>query len=466
MTRHGFHSLGVGLLLGAVSLGLARPTVAGDPVGPEARAAVTAAAIETANLRAKAKLELARILDREGRMEEALAALLEADRILAEAARLAADGRAATPERRPPGARPVPSTPPAPAPGTPVLLGPVVPGPESHPVAPRPMPRRDPVVPAVRWLLGHQNADGSFRAADGRLGADPAPALGRDVAVTAAALLAVAEVAIEDDERVIDPDDPFLEMAAQATASAARAAGFLLATAKDDGSMAASLEDHCLAGWAVASALSRLGSRLVAAMPKELGLTGEVVERKLGAALRHALEAQDPATGRLAGVGTSDRRLLGTLAFVGFMHEVEPLPLGKAMGVDPTSAWVRVSAASRHVIGDEELPRTPAGYAALSLLRHDRLGLREDLPADAVAAADPTYLLYGTVCALSIASEEEWVTWWREVLVPAMNAQAVGGAEAGSFPTGGDPLGRTHATALSLLAWLYPDMEWRAPVGD
>lgn len=468
MARHGIRSFRVKSVLSALALaalpfGAARPASAGDPPTPDAQAAATAAAIETANLRAKTKLELARILDREGRTEEALAALLEADRILADAARLAAEATAPSDPRR--GPRPPPSPRPPSSGGKPFLLGPVVPGPATHPVAPRLMPRRDPVAAAVGWLLRQQDSDGGF-GFGWQGGTDPAPVAGRRVAVTAAATLALAEVAPDAGNLAGTRDEPVGDaeagLAMRCTASVARAVAFLVAGAGEEGPLAASTEDHCMAAWAVASSMSRLGPRLIAALPKESGITGEFVERALVAALRRALAAQDPATGLLSGVGTGDARFLGTLAFLGFLHEVEPLPAAKAVGADLRKARSLASLALRGPLLPADLPSTGAGRAALSLLREDRTGL--EAPLDGMRTVDATHLLYGTVSAFSLGSEAEWDGWWKGVLVPAMNAQAfdvLGGT--GSFPPVGDPLGRTHATALSLLAWLYPDMEWRAP---
>lgn len=462
----GLFSFGVGLLLGCMALGAVRPAAAGDPPRPDARAATTAAALEAANLRAKVKLELARLLDREGRTEEAMAALLEADRILTEAARLAAELDA--PPKTPAPAGPRVPLPGSPAPGRkPFLLGPIVAGPSAVPVPSRLMPRRDPVPSAVRYLLGRQGVDGSFDGLDGLDGANPnidaGRVAGRNVAVTAWALLALAEVATGDGPAELGP-----VLLDRATTAAGRAAGFLLVSTKDDGAMAASTEDHCLAGWAVAAALSRLGPRLVTLMPKEFGITTEMVDRKLGAALRRALAGQDAATGRLSTAGTIDEQALAAIAFIGFLHEVEPLPLARpflAIAVDSLeTARVKAAAAFSGPLTEETTPKTPAGREVLALLRHDRKGIASS-PAGP-GAADPIRLLFGTVSASSLGSEADWEAWWQDVLVPAMNTQALGGVEVGSFPSGPERLGRTHATALSLLAWLYPDMEWLAPAQD
>ncbi len=457
MTRRRLVSFVVALFLGGVALCGVRPAAAGDPARPDGRAAAAAAALEAANLRAKVKIELARLFDRDGRTDEAMALLLEADKILADAAKLVAE-LAALPRG------PTPAAPWSPGPRAPLLLGPVVPGPSLVPVLPRRMPRRDPVAPAVRYLLGRQGVDGAFDVLDGaNYNIDIGRPTGRNVAVTAWALLALAEVATGD-----GLDEASKDLADRAAAAAGRAAGFLLGSTKDDGAMAASIEDHCVAGWAVASALSRLGPRLVTAMPKEFGLTMETVEQKVVAALRRALAAQDAVTGRLGAAGTIDEQLLAAAAFVGFLHEVEPLPLARPFVASVVgqlqTARDKATAAFSGPLAPEAMPRTAAGREVFALFRRDRAG--SAVPSDGKGIGDPIRLLFGTVSASSLGTAAEWETWWQDVLVPAMNGQAFDGVEVGSFPSGPDRLGKTHATALSLLAWLYPDMDFRAPATD
>ena len=447
MTRHRHVGVRTGLLLSSLAcllsftVGGVRPASAGDPQRPDAGAAVAVATLEAANLRAKVKLELARLLERAGRTEEAMAALLEADRLLAEAAKAAR----------------VPATPASPPPRP----GPVAIGPSVAPIPPRLAPRRDPVPAAVRYLLGRQGLDGAYDRRDGEnRDLDPAPADGRSAAVTAWALLALSEVATGD-----GPFELGAELTDRAVTAAGRAAGFLLSSAKEDGALAATAEDHNVAGWALASALSRLGPRLVEALPKELGLTADDVERRVVSALRRTLSLQDAATGRLAGSGSFDEELRASVAFLGFLHEVEPLPLARPFatgGADGLgAARMRVAAAFSGPLPPEGTPATAAGREALALRRHQRAGL--STTGDRRGASDPIRLLYGTVAACSLDPVAEGEAWWRDVLVPAMNAQALDGVHAGSFPSGPEGLGRSHATAVSLLAWLYPDMEWRTP---
>jgi hypothetical protein len=411
---------------------------AGEPVDSSEAADLLATRIlGAAELRMKAKVEEARLLEAAGRRDEALAALREVATIH-EQALARADAVRAAPARRvrfaeppsPSGATPLPSRP------LPRVAPPPVPD------EPRWLAKVEPVRGAVRYLLRAQRPDGHF-------GSLAAPV---DPQTTAFSVVALLD-AVEDD-------------ATEAMGAIRRGASALAALDPDV------LPDPALVGWALAAAYARLGD---AAWREPL--------RRLAA--RVDLHVADGEGRRvlLSHLGSGERALRALWILV-FLEEIDPLE--ETLPEDG-----RLTALRRDLLAlvpGLDLPSEGAPAYARDLLR-----LAADLPDDSPGARgpsavvdgfrpvgswmrgggtthDPLALLLGTVYVrerFGTDDPREGTVWWNRVLVRAADRQVQDGAEAGSWASGdvrSRSMGTVWTTAVTLLAWRAWDVPWRAPV--
>jgi len=426
-------------------LGLAlcpAPTArAGDAVDSSEAADLLATRIlGAAELRMKAKVEEARLLEAAGRRDEALAALREVATIH-EQALARADAVRAAPAQRvrfveawgPSRATPIPSRP------LPRVAPPPVPS------EPRRLAKVEPVRGAVRYLLRAQRPDGHFGSLAGPV----------DSETTAFAVLALLD-AVEDD-------------ATEAIGAIRRGASALAALDPEVQT------EPALAGWALAAAYARLGD---AAWKEPL--------RRIAARVDLTVPGMVGPRVHLSQIDSAERALRALWILV-FLEEIDPLE--ETLPEDARLAEVRSSLLD--LVPGLDLPKDSAGAYARDLLR-----LAADLPDDAPgvrgaggggvdafrspgwwmrAGASPSphdtlAILLGTVLLrerFGTDDPREGTVWWNGVLVRAADRQVVDGAEAGSWEPSdarSKQKGAVWTTAVTLLAWRAWDVPWRAPV--
>jgi len=449
------------LALAAVGLPSAHAARAGDapPAAPSVAASdrdrMIAALLESGDVRMKAKLEEAAVLDRLGRHDEALAALRSIEAIHRETITWI--------ERLAPGA-------PARARASGVA-GRVVPTGRGvrvriEPLSPTPLPLGVDVAQAqraaaagVNWLLGAQRIDGWFRTGalvDALPGADLDE--GRDLRATATAIVAIVE-SLDDD---LNPP--------RARDAALRGVAALLTSQNEAGAFGdgKDLEAHALATWAVASAASRFPH---APWRPEAPVA-------LGKAVAFSLAARDARGLWSAGTGSPDDDwVLSAWMATGF-HEIEALPKAFLRDVDLGVVLDRVTTAAREaatrLLADEATPKpSPAGGFARALLTGQEpvppslgrdSGAKSELPT---TADEEVAILLGTTlnfhrCAL-------FDPWDDDVLAASARMQRREGELAGSWdPTDARSKihGRTFATACRVLAALVPVVPWRDASDD
>jgi hypothetical protein len=405
----------------AATLGLSSPARAGEPADDSGTRAV-AAALEAANVRAKAKIEAARLLEALGRREEALEALREVEPIEREGRTLVerllgiSSAPRSLPTRR---ASPEPAGPP------PARFA-------IDSVPSTTVPR------AVDWLLAAQGADGWFsRDAEAAPGREASPRE-RDVATTALAVVALYDVADDPDDRA---------------GAAARLGVDALLSVEDrlTGVVGRDLEEQALATWALATGYSRTAR--------------STWREPLAAALGRCLAAQQPDGLWQAESKDDDDSAVLTAWMVVALHEAYAMPklsaelgigeaIGRAVDRAAPSAWK---------------PSSPLGRIAQSLVAsggRERSTLPESLEVTPEGRVYATALLLGAAAARVAPAGDEW---FEATLAPAMRRQAGTGPLAGAF-LGADrrstTRGRAWSTAAMVLAWRTRTTTFRPPRGD
>ncbi len=418
------------LLLAALLLlpGVALAGGAGAPAPSDAVRAA-AAALEAMNHRIEAKLEEARILEGMGEHEKALAAVREIENSPAAGPARADRSRAAA------------GTPPAAAPPPPRRPGAAPPA-----VAP-PAPPPSPAPGAVAFLLRCQGPDGLFHAASARAEGAPAPGDGRDPALTAWAVLALADaredVRARGDAAARTRIDAALVRAADALARAFQPGGALDGTGD--------VEGRVLAAWALGAAYGR-------------GTVGDAATagRFARAAVLGVIAAQDPSGAWRRPGGTVEDDLLLTTWACASLHEARPLA-----GMEPFEEATRraVDAAKRWVgTLPADASRSPAARAGAALLAQRWLDAEGTLAV--VSPADPAAVLLGSVLAVHTPGAGTWGRWRATTLRDFVARQERAGPAAGSWKPEADSAranGRLYGASLAILAWLA-DLPYVDPV--
>ena len=419
-----------------------RPLAAGDTPGATDRDRAVAAALESANLRMRAKIEEAGILDRQGLHDEALAALRGVEGIHREGMvlveRLTATPTAPAAKRDPVVSwrQRIPLE--VRMPATPVTLLPPT-------VVDRPEPS---VAEAADYLLSMQRIDGWFRPGP-KIGISTAAALdradqARDIPTTALAVLALLDS--------LDGDEP-----SERTKNAVKLGVQALLGAQGDSGVfgdAKDLEAHALGTWAVASGVSHLGR---ASWKTDVGAA-------LEKALAFSLGRRDERALWLAGTGSKSDDWIVSAWMAISLHEIKVLPASFAGAVDLGAELARAFKGAREsdVVSGE---LNWAARFARALLAKDAL-LRSGDPLPRASDGETTLLL-GTTYRFGRA--ERFPEWLEETLEPESKYQHHGGPFAGSWDPVGDRAiahGRTYATACQLLAALVPLVDYREPLGD
>jgi hypothetical protein len=420
----------IGTLL---SLG-ARPVSAGDeaPASGEELARAVAAAQEGANLRAKAKIEAAAMLQKVGRVEEALAALAEVETIQREAAatvqRLLASVRSAAPAAAP-SASPRPTV---------VFRSPA---PASATASAFPS--------STGWLLSMQRLDGWFRPYPAR----EAPA-GVDVDdVYDPWVTALATVALFDytsDARGTARGDDRIAAGARRGVQA-----LVAATDPMTGGLRAQpdAEAQALVGWAIVTGYARTGEP-----------SWRVPARK---AIEACLARRDGRGLWRSASGTADDDAIATAWSVVLLHEALPMTrLVDGLGVPEALAAAQKASVD---LGTSALS-SPAARMARRLVARSA----EEPASPEKVSVDEGGLVYATALVLGSAAarggDPDVVrTWMSEALQPMIAARVASGPLAGSWE-GADSRsrqhGRTYATACAMLAWQTMSIPWRTPAGD
>lgn len=425
--------LSVLAIAAAVTIGAPSPSArAGDaPAAPSDRDRAIAALVESLNLRLKAKVEEAAILDRQGRHDEALAALRAVETIHREG--MALVNRLTSPA--------APPTAPV------VRLVPVGPGRAPQPAKPAPRHATRSSLDAssaVAHLLRAQRDDGWFRTgpADGTSGDE------RDVHATALAVVALLD-SLDDD---LTPT--------RARDAAVRGLDALLAASDDTGAFGngRDLEAHALATWAVAAGVARLP-----AAPFRAAAQGALEK-----AVAFALARRDARGLWNDGTGSTDDDWVLSAWMAIALHEVRELPRSFSRDVDlgVVLSRVRLGAHDAWMAG-VGARRASARFARALLLDKEDPEASGLLPRD---ADDEVALLFGTT--LRFGRDLDFDAWDDAVLAPSSRAQLRDGPLAGSWSPSGDAgtrrstHGRTFATACRLLAALVPVVPYREPAGD
>lgn len=447
--------------LASLSVFSARAARAGDapPAAPSAATSdherMIAALLESADVRMKAKLEEAAVLDRLGRHDEALATLRTIEVIHRETMAWIGRLAPAAPAR-------------VKADGS---VGRVVPAGRGvrvriEPLAPTPLPLGVDTAQAQRvaaagvtWLLGAQRIDGWFRpgaVSDAVPGADLDE--GHDLHATSMAILAIVE-SLDDD---LNPP--------RARDAALRGVAALLTTQNEAGAFGdgKDLEAHALATWAVASAASRFPH----------APWRPAAPAALGKAVSFSLAARDARGLWSAGTGSPDDDWVLSAWMATGLHEIEALPKAFLRDVDLGVVLDRVGEAAREaaarLLADEATPRpSPAGGFARALLTGQEpvppsLGRDSRAKSELPTTADEEVaILLGTTlnfhrCAL-------FAPWDDDVLATSARMQRREGELSGSW----DPAdarskfhGRTFATACRVLAALVPVVPYRDASDD
>lgn len=455
------------LVLMAVCALPSRRLEAGEVPATSDRDRAVAAALEAANLRMRAKIEEAGILDRQGLHDDALAALRTIEGIHREGmvlvARLTATGAGA-------GARPDP------------VSRPPLTRPARGPWAPPKRPVFPGISDAVSFLLRQQRADGWF----GRDAIDD-PAKGdvfvaaRDLPTTAFAVLALVDAATLAES---------YEARALQIDAIRRGVGALLGTQVAAGAFgeAKDLESHALASWAVAAGVSILGR----------GTFDPDVRAALDRASAFSLGHRDERGLWRAGTGSRDDDWVVSAYMEASLFERADLPRradgatdhdgdmatagGEDAAADPDREVAtdldgevvrmerRARAAAAAESGDGLSPAARYARAMLLSIMDDSVAtMGGDALEDALPATSDgeTTLLLGTTHRFGRGGGA--VEWRADVLLPEQRRQHHDGPLAGSW----DPVdarakahGRTYATACQMLSALIPLVPYREPEGD
>lgn len=417
------------------------PAFAGDdapavPRAPSDRDRAVAAALESANIRMRAKVDEAAILDRQGRHDEALAALRAVETIhregLAIVERLSAPAvSAAAPVLRP-------------VPGTPRRLRPRV---EPPMIVTSTPPRH--VASATAYLLGAQRPDGWFRS-DSVLDVAPGVDLGEGHDVPATALAVVA---------LLDSLDDNLEPV-RARNAADRGVAALVAAQAASGAFGdgRDLEAHALASWAIAAGAARLAP----ASWRPAAQSG------IAKAVTFALSRRDARGLWSAGTSSTDDDWVLSAWMVTALHEIAALPRSFVRDVDLGVVLTRARLGAHEAWMGGVAATGPAARFARALLLEkpspEESGLLPRLADDEVT------LLFGTT--LRFGRSFGFEAWSDEALSSSQQRQYHDGPLAGSWDPSGDAgtrptrHGRTFATACRLLAALVPVVPYREPAGD
>lgn len=402
-----------------------------------------AAALESSNLRMRAKLEEAAILDRQGRHDEALVALKDVEAIHREGMVLVQ--RLTTPT----GPAVVEILPSA------RVLAPGIDRPRAQPqrtVVDVELP--EPCVSdATEYLIRAQRLDGWFRSgttADAEPGADLDA--GHDIRATALAVVALLDT-LDDD---LKPH--------RSLNSAIRGVEALLGAQDVSGAFGdgKDLESQALASWAVAAGAARLPHapwRPTAA-------------RAISNAVTFSLLSRDARGLWRAGTGSANDDWVVSAWMAIALHEIAALPRAFSRDVDLDVVLENIQESARKTA-------TPAADAVVVELGASARFARELLTAfDAtrdddkatllpMAADDEVSLLLGTT--LRFSRSYDFATWQRDVLLETQHQQRHGGAFSGSWNPKGPRArarGRTYVTACNLLAALVPVTPFREPAAD
>jgi hypothetical protein len=416
-------------VVGVISAGLSPRSAAGDASPREDRARAVAAALENENLRMRAKIESAAILEKAGRREEAVAALREVETIRAEGkalvAALTAGPTVFVTPAGPRGERP-PASPPAPAPA---------------PRAPSPTARA--VEAGARALTAARGPDGLWRS-------DPAGAGPADLAASGLAILALLEATDAENEVAASVAsagwaDAALESLKALVARADPASGRF-----GDG---ADPETHAIATWATAAGLARFGDAVWRA-PLRAAIARSLADR-------NAKGLWPSASGR-----PDD-----DWALAGFQVAMLEEAAHHASLVDGMDVPAAIARAQEMALSDQlartELASLAGIYARTCLARQARreLGV-QDVRAVVLEAPriegrlDATALLFATALRLGGAAAD-LEDWRRRVLDPVVAERREGRWVAG------DPRslrrGPSYASACVVLSLLAPTAEVRFP---
>ncbi len=411
--------------------------IAGDdaPNAPSDHDRAVAAALESANVRMKAKLEEATILERLGRHDEALAALRAVETIHRDG--MALVEKLATP------VLPV-------APAAPVLR--VVPGSPARlrvrvepPTVAASFPPRH-VAAATTYLMGAQRIDGWFRSgsvADVSPNADLDEA--RDFHTTGLAVVALLD-ALDDELKPVRARD-----------AASRGIEALLAAQSASGSFGEGrdLEAHALASWAVAAGAARLPN----------ASWRPAAQQAIAKAVAFALAARDEGGLWGAGTGSTDDDWILSAWMATALHEIHSLPRSFVRDVDLGVVLNRVQLGARAAWMSGAAATSPTAQFARALLVAEKSP--EESGVLPTSAEDDVALLFGTT--LRFGRSYGFEAWQDEILMRSQRRQRQGGPFDGSWDPSGPRAthhGRTYATACRLLAALVPVVPYREPVGD
>lgn len=412
-----------------------RSSVADEAVSANDRDRVVAEALESSNVRMRAKLEAAAILEKLGRHDEALVAL-EAVEVIHREGKAFLERWAATASEA--GASPGMRTKITMGSKRPVGLR--VPAPAPPPVIEWRPPTY--VAAAQAYLLAAQGIDGWFRPGTT---AEAAPDVDlsalRDVHTTAMSLIALCDTLDESYGRF-----PRLVQALTMGVAA------LLSSQGDAGAFGSAddLEGHMLATWAVASGVARL-AEATWREPAQLALTR---------AIAFALTKRDESgLWRTTGGAGVDWVLSAYAASA--MNEVSELPAAFRGSHDLAAALTAVQAGAR---ASESNGLDPAARFAHALLVSE---VRPDAGALPDRADGETAFLLGTTYRFFRAAGFD--AWKADVMDVEAGRQRPDGVLRGSW----DPVdtrskahGRTYATACRLLAALVPETDYVEAAGD
>ncbi|MCC7137490.1 MAG: hypothetical protein IT460_03570 [Planctomycetes bacterium] len=427
--------------------------------GETSRDEAVAAVLDAAATRMKAKLEEARLLEAAGRRDEAIAALREIGPIHEAALALVRSLETPRATRSASPGVPAAAAPPPEAVSAARLRARPPALPRPTPAPPRARPSTDPLEPAVAFLLACRGPDGWFRA--DRVASGAASALD-DVSRRATALAVVALCDAEPALRYRGASS----MADRAGAAVSEAASALGTRVGPDGSAGATVEEHALVTWAIATAYTRSGDA--------------ALEAPLSRALRRSVASQGFDGLWHGAPGELDPWRLSAVTAAGLAEALDSRVGRAEPGI--ADALARVAEAAR----TSASPSTPhAATAAAGLLalgavrtlddrfdaegRPDARGLDGPGDAGALALRDPWFVLLATAhaaAAWGFDDDAEGRRFHDAVLVPAVELAERSGDAVGSFaPVGDDAqrLGRAGTTAMVLLAWLTPLTRWTEP---